>query len=280
MYKAAVLLTVFNRKKTTLECLKALGEQEIKNVILEVFLVDDGSTDGTLEAVANQFPEVNVIQGSGSLFWNGGMRLAWKNALAKEKYDLFLWLNDDTILLKNGLNDLLRDYQKLQKIENNLYLISGACKKINSEEFSYGGRDEKGVVKPSGELQICKYINGNVVLIPYNVFLKIGILSDKYTHSMGDFDYGLRAQEKKIKCYTTSKYIAQCDQNLISGWMDQEVHFKKRWQLFHNPKGLNIKEYIYFTKRHNNYLVAFNKIIKVYFQLFFPKFYRKIKGLV
>ena len=280
MIKTAVLLAVFNRKKTTLECLRALQEQEIaQNVNFEVFLVDDGSTDGTFEAVTDQFPKVNLIKGSGNLFWNGGMRLAWNTALKKGTYDFFLWLNDDTILLENGLKNLFDDYQKNLKSENNPFLITGACKKLNSEEFSYGGRTKQGNVVPNGVLQQCTYINGNIVLIPNSVYEKIGILSDAYTHAMGDFDYGLRAQEKNISCYTTSCYVAMCDQNPISGWMDAKVPFKKRWKLFYSPKGLNVKEFIYFTKRHNNLKTTMLTLVKVYAQLFFPRMYNKVKNL-
>jgi GT2 family glycosyltransferase len=279
MKNVAVLLTVFNRKVITLECLKALQEQEItQKVSFEIFLVDDGSTDGTFKEVSSQFPEVNLIKGNGNLFWNGGMRLAWNTALEKGTYDFFLWLNDDTIILENGLNNLFEDYERIQKLEKKPFLITGACKKLNSEEFSYGGRNENGCVVPNGDLQKCRYINGNIVLIPYDVYDIIGALSDKYTHAMGDFDYGLRAQEKKISCFTTSRYVAMCDQNPISGWMDSNVTFKKRWELFHSPKGLNVKEFKYFTRRHNTIKSSLIVYVKIYSQLFFPNLYTKLKN--
>ena len=280
MNKAAVLLTVFNRKTTTLECLKALEEQEIgQNMQLEIFLVDDGSTDGTFEAVTDQFSKVNLIKGSGNLFWNGGMRLAWNTATAKGTYDFFLWLNDDTILVENGLKILFDDYVNNKKFEKNPFLITGACKKLNSDEFSYGGRTKQGNVIPNGELQKCTYINGNIVLIPNAVYQIVGTLSDKYTHAMGDFDYGLRAQEENINCYTTSSYVARCNQNPISGWRDAKVPFKKRWSLFHSPKGLDIKEYAYFIRRHNTFKKTLLTLIKVYVQLFLPRIYNKFKSL-
>ena len=78
----AVLLTCHNRKDKTLLCLKALYDQEGLNsdYLIEVFLVDDASTDGTAAAIKDKFPLVNIIQGNGYLFWNQGMRLAWKTA--------------------------------------------------------------------------------------------------------------------------------------------------------------------------------------------------------
>ncbi len=62
----AVLLTCHNRRAETLRCLEALLAQDA-GASLRVFLVDDGSTDGTGEAVRVSFPQVNVVQGDGSL---------------------------------------------------------------------------------------------------------------------------------------------------------------------------------------------------------------------
>lgn len=78
----AVLLTCHNRREKTLSCLQSLfGATMPEGYKTEVFLVDDGSTDGTGEAVEKCFPQVTVIQGDGNLYWNKGMNLAWKNAV-------------------------------------------------------------------------------------------------------------------------------------------------------------------------------------------------------
>jgi GT2 family glycosyltransferase len=278
MNTVAVLLTVFNRVNITLECLSVLQNKDIEGVVFDIFLVDDGSTDGTFEIISKKFPEVNLLKGNGNLFWNNGMRLAWNSAIERSTYDFFLWLNNDTFILEGGLETLFEDYKRLKKIEQKPFLITGACKKINSEEFSYGGRNDNGAIIPNGEFQECKYINGNIVLVPYNVYKIIGVLSDKFTHAMGDFDYGLRAAEQNIKSFTTSSYIAMCDINPISGWKDPKLPLTKRWKLFRSPKGLNIKEFMYFTKRHNNYIKTGMMFIKVHLQLFFPNFYNKLKN--
>ena len=96
MTSIAVLMTCHNRVNSTLECLAHLYEQTaLDRVVLSVYLVDDGSSDGTGEQVHERFPDVNVLKGDGSLFWNGGMHRAFGEAL-KVGFDYYLWLNDDT----------------------------------------------------------------------------------------------------------------------------------------------------------------------------------------
>ena len=107
----AVLMTVYNRKDSTLKCLSLLYRQtdslsRAGKYRFSVYLTDDGSTDGTSEAVSSLFPDVNIIKGDGSLFWNRGMCAAWDEA-ARTSPDFYLWLNDDT-MLKPGAVALLQ----------------------------------------------------------------------------------------------------------------------------------------------------------------------------
>ena len=94
----AILLTCHNRRQKTLEGLRRLALCELPDgVTTRVIVVDDGSTDGTSDALAREFPSATVIQGDGLLFWNGGMRRAMQVALQSE-CDYMLWLNDDVLL--------------------------------------------------------------------------------------------------------------------------------------------------------------------------------------
>ena len=67
--KIAILITSYNRRDHTLACLENLGNQKINNnVKLEIYLTDDISTDGTAKAVKQQFPHVQICEGTGSFF--------------------------------------------------------------------------------------------------------------------------------------------------------------------------------------------------------------------
>ncbi|MFW6326691.1 MAG: glycosyltransferase family 2 protein [Bacteroidota bacterium] len=277
IYSIAVLLTCYNRREKTLNSLRRLFRAASKiNQIVDVYLVDDGSGDGTGKAVKNQFPQVNVIQGTGNLFWNGGMRLAWDNASKTKDYDFYFWLNDDTLLTDFALSELLDTAAEARRKDGKPAIVAGSCKTTaESDVFSYGGRNESGPVIPNGEIQPCIYLNGNAVLVPKEIFKALGNLSDDYTHAMGDIDYGLRARQKGFQCYTTKNYIAVCPTNDLAAWHDPEIPLKKRWKSLHSPTGLNLKEYNRFRQKFwgSRWIVY---AIKAYLRTFFPAQYNKL----
>lgn len=278
MKKIAVLITCHNRKFKTLSCLSHLFKADKPiDYSIDVFLVDDGSTDGTSDAVLIEFPDVNIISGTGTLFWNKGMLLAWKTAVKYDKYDHFLWLNDDTNIDSDGLTHLVNCYNEYKEQFKKVSIACGSCRNEPGKNiFSYGLKDDSGCVYPDGKLKNGKMLNGNFVLIPKDIFKTIGFLSDDYTHAMGDYDYGLRALENNFTLIPTKKYVATCPLNVKKPiWRDSNYALRERWINFNSPIGLNIREYKKFRKRfwpkkHNT------MILKAYLRLFFPKLYNKI----
>jgi len=98
--KIAVSLTCYNRKSKTRDCLQSFysATSDLQNVLFDIYLIDDNSSDGTAEMIEEEFPEVHLIKGSGNLYWAGGMRLAWTKAIeSKIDYDGFLLINDDVV---------------------------------------------------------------------------------------------------------------------------------------------------------------------------------------
>ena len=70
----------------------------------EIIVVDNGSSDGTAEAVRNQFPEVLVLRNESNAGFAAAVNQAWRKA----RGDLVLLLNSDTRLIKGELIPLIR----------------------------------------------------------------------------------------------------------------------------------------------------------------------------
>ena len=265
----AILLTVFNRKIKTIECLEHLYKLlPIDGYKVDVYLTNDGCTDGTPEAVKEQFPEIIIIQGNGNLFWNRGMYTAWEKA-SKHNYDFYIWLNDDTFVYNNMLVSLLNASKK----KNNKAIIIGATQSADHTIATYGGRLRNGEIpRPNGKLTSVEYFNGNIVLIPCYVFQKLGNLDYYFTHSKGDFDYGLRAKKAGIEMYQAGSFLGECElHESLDKWCNPDVPFKQRWKTLHKPNGMPPKETFHLENRHYGLIYASFHFITVYIRCLLPK---------
>jgi GT2 family glycosyltransferase len=249
----ATLITCYNRKQKTLDSLKSLFSQSVcSQVSLSVYLVDDGSTDGTAAAVTEAYPQVTVIEGNGNLFWNGGMRMAFAAALDRD-YDYYLWLNDDTLLYPEALKGMLQTADVLLTQGNSQAIVVGSTHDPQTSILTYGGMVRSSwyrplrfpLVAPSDRPQRCDTLSGNCVLIPRAVARSVGNLDPAFTHYMGDLDYGLRTQQQGGTVWIAPGYIGTCSQNLRpSSWTQTsaDAPWYQQWQRLGQPKGLNFSE--------------------------------------
>ena len=205
MKSLSIVTPTFNRAGLLPRCYDSLKAQTCGD--FEWIIIDDGSTDGTAEAVRATFPHVHVIQGNGKLFWAKSMRLAWEIAASHCDYDYYLWLNDDLISKPDAINDALIDQRKLKGV------VVGACSEDSSEtRCSYGATDaDDKLIFPSGKPQLAHgWLNGNFVLIPKDIFKKVGYISNDYAHARADYDYAERLKKIGAPFYCSSKYVGIC----------------------------------------------------------------------
>lgn len=98
----SVVVLTHQTRDLVLDCLESL-EACMPSFPTEIFVVDDASTDGTVEAVAARFPEVELIARSE----NGGFAVANNDAIRRARGRYTLLLNGDTIVLPGALEAMV-----------------------------------------------------------------------------------------------------------------------------------------------------------------------------
>lgn len=95
----AVVVVGRNARTFLAECFQSLRAAQWRSYTYELIYVDNGSTDGTLEMLAQDFPEVRTIANSTNL---GYCKAANQGArIAHSRY--YFFLNDDTIVLDDAI---------------------------------------------------------------------------------------------------------------------------------------------------------------------------------
>jgi len=282
----AVLITCHNRRDKTLACLSSLYDADLPDdYLFEVFLVDDGSTDGTGYAVHENFPMVNVFNADGNLFWAGGMRLAWENALNKKKYDAFLLLNDDVLLKEDCIDRLIETHLNSLKEIGSGGIYIGSTSDHNSASTTYGGSviTHNGLIMkskkitPTDKPQICHFANANIMWVCSDVVAKIGIFDEKFTHGIADYDYTLIAHEHNLPVWVSSGICGICNNDNGNNWKSStNTTLKDRINYLRSPKGLAYNEYLYYIHKHFPLFYPYS-FCMLWLKTLFPFFWDQLK---
>lgn len=239
----------YNRRPTTLKGLERLHHATLPpGWSLRVHLVDDGSTDGTADAVSAAYPETLVSLGSGEMYWGGAMRLAHDGARA---YDGLLWLNDDTEVDSECLLQIARELSFRNDTEP-LALVGSTANKRG--EVSYGGYTRTGTLvprltrlAPSGHLQPCDTFNGNFVFFTRRAVELLGPIDAAFPHAMGDLDYGFRARQLGIPVLLLPHLIGKCERNAARRY---PASLLQTWKRISSPKELPIAAWWTYNRRY------------------------------
>lgn len=229
-YRIAVLSTCHNRRDKTLTCLRSLclSVEKVNDADVTVFLVDDGSTDGTASAVVNEFPDVRVVKGDGTLYWARGMRKAWEAAVEeRDDWDGYLWLNDDTELRADAIAKMLAANDGEKIVVGELESAEG--------KIVYGSR-------PGG------LFTGNCVFVSRKVYERLGMICGDYFHAWADSDYAMMAKRAGIGVVSAGvvgKAEGHPNRPSLKG-----LSLRERIAMLRNPKGWNLHDLWLYRRRN------------------------------
>ena len=97
----SIVIVNWNTKKMLLDCLASIYET-VKNISMEIWLVDNASSDGSVDAVRRKYPSVNIIQNQNNL----GFAAANNQAFPKIRGRYALLLNTDTVLTEGAVETI------------------------------------------------------------------------------------------------------------------------------------------------------------------------------
>lgn len=122
MYDLAIIIVSWNTKKLIKDCLLSI-KSSIHHTSYKVFVVDNNSSDGTVQMLRSEFNDINIIANK----TNEGFAKANNEAIKISDSKYVMLLNPDTIVKDNAL-DIMVDY-----MEKNKEVGITGCKLFNKD---------------------------------------------------------------------------------------------------------------------------------------------------
>lgn len=252
-----IVIPVFNRWYFTKACVEQLLKQNYKKY--KIIIVDDGSTDGTADKLVQEFPDVIILKGDGTLWWTGSINLGINYALSKDA-DFILSLNNDTLPKTDYLQQLLAATKEKPEAligstgtntENNTINFCG--ERVNWLTDTVKDLRSKIDDTKKGQLLQVTHFPGRGLLIPKKIFEKIGLFDQKrFPHYMADYDFTFRAIKAgfEIFCSVDAQLGTYPEASGANQLMAKKTWGNYKEHLFGMKGAANLRYYYTYVFRH------------------------------
>lgn len=203
MSKPAVSIIVlnYNSREDTLDCLRSLEHLTYPNV--QVIVVDNGSSDGSVEAVRTAYPQTMLIDTGRNLGFTGGNNLGIRRALEGGAQYIML-LNNDTIVAPDMIDLMIEAMEQNPSLGVTGPMIyyydlpdviwsAGGYIDWTRGTTSMIGLDQEDKGQFGSATRLVDFVTGCAILARREVWETVGLLDDKFFMYYEETEWCVRA---------------------------------------------------------------------------------------
>lgn len=199
----SIIVLNWNGKTDTVECINSLQGITYKNYT--IIVVDNGSTDDSVDVLKNTFNDIVILETGTNLGYAGGNNIGIEYAMNAGAEYIFL-LNNDTIVAPDILDHLLTSSSKHPKAavlgaqilfydEPNVIWCNGGEWSNKDLSFKLSGYREP-VDSHNTTCAVTDYVCGCAFFVKSDRFMDIGLLDDDFFLTYEETDWCYRAKQR------------------------------------------------------------------------------------
>ncbi|MBU3912022.1 MAG: glycosyltransferase family 2 protein [Candidatus Omnitrophica bacterium] len=241
----SIIIANYNKKDLLKRCMDSVRGQGFKDI--EIIVVDNASTDGSVEMVAGYYPEAKLIRNTRNLLFCR----AHNQGIDASKGNFILCLNNDVMLDKDYLKEALSAIGQDARIG----MVSGKILRMDKTTIDstglFVGRNRKAIERGYRKIDRGQYdrpgyvfgVSGSCAFFRKRTLVDVkdeyGYFDERFGFYYEDLDLCWRAQRKGWKAYYTPKAVA-CHVRAATALI-YKVGTRKRWNLPYLQPGLEAR---------------------------------------
>ncbi|MBX4187465.1 MAG: glycosyltransferase family 2 protein [Candidatus Doudnabacteria bacterium] len=204
----SIILLNYNTKDLTCKCLRSVFASEI-NFVYEVIVADNGSSDGSIQMIQQEFPQVILIENKANLGFSKGNNAAMKQAVGR----YFLLLNTDTEIKPDALDESVKyldEHPDVGIVGGKVLLPDGSLDKASRRRFPnpwnsflrlFGLKkfSDYNIDLPIDQIAEVDAVMGAYLMIRKSITEKIGLLDEDYFMYGEDLDWCWQVKQAGYK---------------------------------------------------------------------------------
>ena len=239
-----VVILNWNGRDDTLSCIASAKLLDFP--CCEILVVDNGSADGSAEAVRTRFTDIPVIETGHNLGYAGGNNVGINWALERGA-EYVLLLNNDTVVSQSLLTEFVgaaRTHQDGGMFSARIDYFTEPGRIWNSGVVwnrrlgRFDSLDIKSGVRETAA------INGCALFVPSHVIRRIGLMDEQYFLTYEETDWSYRARAAGYRCYVVADALVRHKVSASIGGSESPLacYFWVRNQLFWAKRHLPLRD--------------------------------------
>ncbi|MGD0340561.1 MAG: glycosyltransferase family 2 protein [Bacteroidales bacterium] len=238
LYPKVIVLTLnYNGKPLLDDCIASYLANDYPN--FEIAMIDNGSTDGSVNYVENTYPNVTCIQTGKNLGYSGGFNFGLKYAFEERKSDFVLITNNDVKADNKVISELVKIAQTDERIGfvtgkvyyfNRPDILQTVGKKIDPIRWNgdHIGAHEKDIGQYD-KISERLFIDDIFTLVSAKLYSETGGYDTTFFLQCEEYDWQARAKELGYKIYYTPyAKIWHKESMTIGKWSPRKAYFNAR----------------------------------------------------